>query len=80
MIGQVKKYLVHLQESICSDLESLDGGAVFEIDHVGQKKMGVGVVLLVLFVMVMSSRRGASTSQSLKAIKCQSLQPLFDLS
>jgi len=33
MIEQVKKYLVHLQESICSDLESLDGGAVFEKDH-----------------------------------------------
>ena len=33
MIGQVKKYLVHLQESICSDLESLDGRAIFEIDR-----------------------------------------------
>ena len=33
MIEQVKKYLVHLQESICSDLESLDGGAIFEKDH-----------------------------------------------
>jgi len=33
MIGQVKKYLVHLQESICSDLESLDGRAIFEKDH-----------------------------------------------
>jgi len=33
MIEQVKKYLVHLQESICSDLESLDGGAIFEIDR-----------------------------------------------
>jgi len=33
MIEQVKKYLVNLQESICSDLESLDGGAVFEKDH-----------------------------------------------
>ena len=33
MIGQVKKYLVHLQESICSDLESLDGKAIFEKDH-----------------------------------------------
>jgi len=32
MIGQVKKYLVQLQESICSDLESLDGRAIFEID------------------------------------------------
>jgi len=33
MIGQVKKYLVQLQESICSDLESLDGRAIFEIDR-----------------------------------------------
>ncbi len=33
MIEQVKKYLVNLQESICSDLESLDGRAVFEKDH-----------------------------------------------
>ena len=33
MIKQVKKYLVQLQESICSDLESLDGKAVFEKDH-----------------------------------------------
>ena len=33
MIEQVKKYLVHLQERICSDLELLDGGAVFEKDH-----------------------------------------------
>ena len=32
MIEQVKKYLVQLQESICSDLESLDGGAIFEKD------------------------------------------------
>jgi len=41
MIMQVKKYLVHLQESICSDLESLDGGAVFEKDH-WTKKDGNG--------------------------------------
>jgi len=41
MIEQVKKYLVHLQESICSDLESLDGGAVFEKDH-WTKKDGNG--------------------------------------
>ena len=33
MIKQVKKYLVQLQESICSDLESLDGKAIFEKDH-----------------------------------------------
>ena len=33
MIEQVKKYLVHLQESICSDLESLDGRSIFEKDH-----------------------------------------------
>jgi len=33
MIELVKKYLVHLQESICSDLESLDGKAIFEKDH-----------------------------------------------
>ena len=41
MIEQVKKYLVHLQESICSDLQSLDGGAVFEKDH-WTKKDGNG--------------------------------------
>ena len=41
MIEQVKKYLVHVQESICSDLESLDGGAVFEKDH-WTKKDGNG--------------------------------------
>ena len=33
MIEQVKKYLVQLQKSICSDLESLDGKAIFEKDH-----------------------------------------------
>ena len=33
MIEQVQKYLVKLQESICSDFESLDGGAIFEKDH-----------------------------------------------
>ncbi len=33
MIEQVKKYLVHLQESICSDLELLDGRAIFEKDR-----------------------------------------------
>ena len=33
MIEQVKKYLLQLQESICSDLESLDGRAIFEKDH-----------------------------------------------
>ena len=32
MIGQVKKYLVQLQDNICSDLESLDGRAIFEKD------------------------------------------------
>ena len=41
MIEQVKKYLVHLQERICSDLELLDGGAVFEKDH-WTKKDGDG--------------------------------------
>ena len=30
MIGQVQKYLVQLQENICSDLELLDGRAIFE--------------------------------------------------
>jgi coproporphyrinogen III oxidase len=33
MIGRVKKYLVQLQESICSDLDLLDGRAIFEKDH-----------------------------------------------
>ena len=32
MIEQVKKYLVQLQENICSDLELLDGRAIFEKD------------------------------------------------
>ena len=41
MIDQVKKYLVHLQESICSDLESLDGRAIFEKDH-WTKEDGIG--------------------------------------
>ena len=41
MIEQVKKYLVQLQESICSDLESLDGKAIFEKDH-WSKKNGNG--------------------------------------
>jgi len=41
MIEQVKKYLVQLQESICSDLESLDGRAIFEKDH-WTKKNGNG--------------------------------------
>ena len=41
MIEQVKKYLVQLQESICSDLESLDGRAIFEKDH-WTKKDGNG--------------------------------------
>ena len=33
MIEQVKKYLVQLQENICSDLELLDGRAIFEKDR-----------------------------------------------
>ena len=41
MIGQVKKYLVQLQESICSDLESLDGRAIFEKDR-WTKEDGIG--------------------------------------
>jgi len=41
MIEQVKKYLVQLQECICSDLESLDGRAIFEIDR-WTKKDGNG--------------------------------------
>ena len=41
MIEQVKKYLVQLQESICSDLELLDGRAIFEKDH-WTKKDGNG--------------------------------------
>ena len=41
MIEQVKKYLVQLQENICSDLESLDGRAIFEKDH-WTKKDGNG--------------------------------------
>ena len=41
MIEQVQKYLVKLQESICSDLESLDGRAIFEKDH-WTKEDGIG--------------------------------------
>ena len=33
MIEQVKKYLIDLQKSICSEIELLDGGTVFEQDH-----------------------------------------------
>jgi len=33
MIGQVKKYLIDLQQTICSEIELLDGGTVFEQDH-----------------------------------------------
>ena len=33
MIEQVKKYLIDLQQSICSEIELLDGGTVFEQDH-----------------------------------------------
>ena len=33
MIEQVKKYLVQLQENICSDMDSLDGRAIFEKDR-----------------------------------------------
>ena len=41
MIEQVKKYLLQLQENICSDLELHDGGAVFEKDC-WTKKDGIG--------------------------------------
>ena len=37
MIEQVKKYLLQLQEKICSDLESLDGGAIFKNDRWAKK-------------------------------------------
>ena len=47
---------------------------------IGQRKRVKGVALLVLFLMVMSLRRGVSISQLFKVIKCQSLQPLFDQS
>ena len=48
MIELVKKYLVHLQESICSDLESLDGGAVFEKDHWTKKdRNGSGITSVI---------------------------------
>ena len=33
MIEQVRKYLIDLQQSICSEIELLDGGTVFEQDH-----------------------------------------------
>ena len=41
MIDQVKKYLLRLQEDLCSDLESIDGGAIFEKDR-WTKKDGNG--------------------------------------
>ena len=41
MIDQVKKYLLRLQEDLCSDLESIDGRAIFEKDH-WTKKDGNG--------------------------------------
>ena len=33
MIEQVKKYLIDLQQTICSEIELLDGGTVFEQDY-----------------------------------------------
>ena len=33
MIELVKKYLIELQQTICSEIELLDGGTVFEQDH-----------------------------------------------
>ena len=33
MIEQVKKYLIDLQQTICSEIELLDGGSVFEQDY-----------------------------------------------
>ena len=33
MIEQVKKYLIDLQQTICSEIALLDGGSVFEQDH-----------------------------------------------
>ena len=41
MIDQVKKYLLRLQEDLCSALESIDGGAIFEKDR-WTKKDGNG--------------------------------------
>ena len=41
MIDQVKKYLLRLQEDLCSDLESIDGRAIFEKDR-WTKKDGNG--------------------------------------
>ena len=48
MIEQVKKYLVQLQESICSDLESLDGRAIFEKDYWTKKdSKGSGITSII---------------------------------
>jgi len=33
MIEQVKRYLIDLQQTICSEIELLEGGTVFEQDH-----------------------------------------------
>ena len=41
MIDQVKKYLLRLQEDLCSDLESIDGRVIFEKDQ-WTKKDGNG--------------------------------------
>ena len=79
MIEQVKKYLVHLQESICSDLESLDGKAIFEKDHwTKEDGNGSGITSVICDGDVFE--KGGVISQSFKAIKYQSLQALFDQS
>ncbi len=48
MIGQVKKYLIELQQTICSEIELLDGGALFEQDHWSREdQRGNGVTCII---------------------------------
>ena len=48
MIEQVKKYLIELQQTICSEIELLDSGALFEQDHWSRKdQRGSGVTCII---------------------------------
>ena len=48
MIEQVKKYLLELQEEICSEIELLDGGSSFEKDQWSRTdKRGSGITRII---------------------------------
>jgi Coproporphyrinogen III oxidase len=48
MIEQVKKYLIELQQTICSEIELLDGSALFEQDHWSREdQRGNGVTCII---------------------------------